>query len=376
MVLILLPVLWGFQMSFEEVKLTAQFIDLVNSTLNAEHLSQSEYVKNILLPFQETAKKVEKIVGDDRLNCFVRGDEVFLYFFDKKVFDKELTFKLIDYFILLRTIWHLEKHNVERIKSSKSPIDIGGGLNNGISIHLGNGKVEGYTINKTKRIEGLSREGTHLRILVSHSVKILLEKVNDKIIIFSEKLNGLGKGLADELEGYEVKEYYSESLFNKIREYYSENIDDTLKIWEELSNQLHLLSTKHYWFTNLYICYLYYRFTTKKDFGLLKIAESMANKHYFLDGYFMPDFIKASLKFHNKCFEQAFYLFHKCSKRLSSNKVKVPRLLCALELLKTKFPFDNGMIRDLRNDFLTLEKLSLGDEIGTIFKEGKKLLFD
>ena len=362
-------------MIFEEVKLTAQFIDLVNSTLNAEHLSQSEYVKNILLPFQKTAEKVKEIIEDDRISCFVRGDEVFLYFFDNDTFDKDLTFKLIDYFILLRTIWHLEKHNVDRIKSSKSPIDIGGGLNNGISIHLGKKKVEGYTINKTKRIEGLSREGVHLRILVSHSVKILLEKVNDKIIIFSEKINRLGKGLADELEGYEMKEYYSESLFNKIREYYSENIDDTLKIWEELSNQLHLLSTKHYWFTNLYICYLYYRFKTTKDLGLLKIAESMANKHYFLDGYLMPDFIKASLKFHNKCFEQAFYLFDKCSKRLKSNKVKIPRLLCGLELLKTKYPFDNGIIRELRNDFLVINKLPLRDDIKEILDKNKPLLF-
>lgn len=360
----------------KDVKLTAQFIDLVNSTLNAEHLSQSEYVKKVLFPFQDTALKVKEIFTDSKIDASVRGDEVFLYFYDENSFDKELTFKLIDYFILLRIIWHLEDYNADRIKSSKSPIDIGGGLNNGMAILDKDNKVEGYTINKTKRIEGLSREGVHLRIVVSHSVKLLLEKNNHEIIIFSEKKCGLGKGLADELEGYEVKEYYSTNLFSKIREYNIDNIDKMIGEWEELSNQLHLLSPRHYWFANLFLSYQYYRFETTKDMGLLKIAVGTANKYYFLDGYFMPNFVKASLSFYDKKYEKAFYLFDKCLKIFKTNKARVPRLLSALELLKDKFTFfDSNTIRELRNDYLEIIEYPLNDEIKNDLTKNKDLLF-
>ncbi len=367
------------KVQYQERKFIGMFIDLVDSTKNAESLNQIEYVEKLLLPYQNIAKELaNKYLG--KLNRNVRGDEVFTYTYynEKDYYNVDDIFLMIDYTILLKIILYLNNDfNLERIRTSRVPFDIGAGINSGICILIDD-RIEGYTINKTKRIEGLSRLGSNLKIVVSHSIKLLIEQYkknnnekSENIIIFSEKIKSEAKGISNDIEVYEILEYYSDTLFCNLEDYITYNKgNDFLGIWIEQSDSLCLNSSNFYWLSNLLVSYKFFRYLkNSNDFGKLKIIKQYINNNNYLENFVISKMILGYYEYQEKKYEKAFFYFDFVYKKLKQLKIRAPRLLCGAELLKQGYPLDNIIIHNLKEEYQDICKKNLPSEI-------KKMLED
>lgn len=141
----------------------------------------------------DPSKKDENLVPPQIIETSMGGDEVAIFLHPEYLrpdFDEvesgydiyEIALRRILMFAFaLKLNWLFSDYNIKRLEYKMQPRDIG------IGIHCGNvymqenrlqiGKdnlpwaAEGYAINLTKRIEGLSRKGTETNVLISSEIK-------------------------------------------------------------------------------------------------------------------------------------------------------------------------------------------------------------
>ena len=101
---------------------------------------------------------------------------------------------------------------IVRMRDSKIPSDLGIGIHTGqviVRTRLspeGRPRAEGYAINLAKRIEGLSRQGENLKIMISSEIRTLLKQFKIDIEL-SERSTQQFKGILNPVHVYEIIDY-------------------------------------------------------------------------------------------------------------------------------------------------------------------------
>ena len=166
--------------------------------------------------FQETMyESMNKVFKYNRIEKSdmeynIRWDEAVVILYSDTLMKNIYTALMLAFY--MKSIWFQSSFNIERISEAKIPSDIGIGIHTGKVIvrnrvsQDGNPKAEGYAINLAKRIEGLSRRGTHLKIMLSSDAKTLLQQF-DIDVELSAQITEHFKGILSPVIVYEVIDY-------------------------------------------------------------------------------------------------------------------------------------------------------------------------
>lgn len=176
---------------------TVLMLDIMNSSEYANVLSVKEYYENFLKEFNETVLRATELYfryeptnNYNESNYYVEvvGDEgrVFL-FSDDSGRDVQTA---LDLAIIIKIAWFTGRFNRSRISQNKPPEDLGIGINSGYLYRKDNGKLEGFGINLTKRIESYSRFGSFSKIMLHKTSRSILDKfVSEKEVGMCLKLD-------------------------------------------------------------------------------------------------------------------------------------------------------------------------------------------
>jgi len=188
------------------------FADIIHSSVFSDTLGLIDY-DTFLEDFQKTMVDAKKRVFDltkadeSHMVFDIRGDEAcaILYSGDTNN-DLYTTLMLASY---MKSLWFQSSFNIKRVSEAKIASDIAIGIHTGKVIIRSRvskqepPKPEGYAINLAKRIEGLSREGTHTKMMISNDVRIQLKQFNIDIEI-SRKISKQFKGILYPIHVYEI----------------------------------------------------------------------------------------------------------------------------------------------------------------------------
>lgn len=354
----------------EEKTFVIFFADLVNSTNIADNLPPKVYVEDILYPYQELARNLATHVfkhweGRPHIKE-VRGDEVFIITSIDDSEDKQSFINDIStFFVLLRILWYLSKYNKDRINNFREPIDIGSGIN------LGKGVLDfidekpvfsGYEINKGKRVEGLSRKGNDLKIVLSHSAKRSFSSKDQCIIRYSSGIEGEGKGISNRFDVYEISEIYSSKVFDLMKSFLGEREFNTyISNWEDLADNLSNISPQFYWFSNMLGTYHLYKMQKSDNYLILKKAYEFYNNRSYLNKYFLSSFTKGMYYLENKEYEKSYIEFNESESIFSNLMTSNLKIDVMMELYKNNKIYSNFdfIIEIKKHIHLTLNKLTV-----------------
>lgn len=188
------------------------FSDIIHSSVFSDTLGLVDYDR-FLEEFQKTMfdakKRVFKLTNTDENNVAfdIRGDEacVILYT-DNTCNNLYAALTMASY---MKSLWFQSSFNIKRVSEAKIASDIAIGIHTGkviVRSRLSKDMApepEGYAINLAKRIEGLSREGSHTKIMISNDVRILLKQFNIDIEM-SRRITKQFRGILYPIHVYEV----------------------------------------------------------------------------------------------------------------------------------------------------------------------------
>jgi hypothetical protein len=345
------------------------FIDLIDSTRNATYLSQGEYVNSLLMPFQELAESLCNKILPSKVFHSIRGDEVFIRSKEHETNPSPVIQSILEYIFSLKAAIHCHEFNLERIRTQRPPFDIGAGLHFGPAVKIEgrssypDAAVEGYSINQTKRIEAASRAGVDTRVVISNSARMGLIKnlPSNVVIIMGEPFGYEAKGIAHSLTLFEIAEFYSDSLYEKIET----NIPE-FRNWREIADGLNRMSPMTTWPCMLWIGYRFFRALKVEDDGLLGTIPEFVKTHDSIAKKFLPIWIKATLEYAKNDFINAFFDFEKAQEISSERRVILPKLLSALHLIKDDFFKGGERIDNLK---LEVHREIVSQDIPESFRE-------
>lgn len=163
------------------------FSDIIHSSVFSDTLGLVDYDR-FLEEFQKTMFDAKKRVfalskiSENQLEFDVRGDEACaILFADDNSQNLFTALMLASY---MKSLWFQSSFNIKRVSEAKIASDIAIGIHTGKVIVRSRvskkmpPKPEGYAINLAKRIEGLSREGNHTKMMISNDVRLLLKQYN------------------------------------------------------------------------------------------------------------------------------------------------------------------------------------------------------
>ena len=191
------------------------FADLINSSIFADTLGLYEYdllIEDFQRTMDESKKKVFSYtkIDDYQVEFDIRGDEAVGIFYSSDILKNLNTALMLSFY--MKNMWFQSSFNIERLSEAKIPSDIGIGIHTGKVIVRSRiaknerPKAEGYSINLAKRIEGMSRKGNNLKIMISHEVKTLVKQF-DLDIELSDVIIEEFKGILNPIHVYEIIDY-------------------------------------------------------------------------------------------------------------------------------------------------------------------------
>ena len=188
------------------------FSDIIHSSVFSDTLGIVDY-DMFLEEFQKTMfdarKRVFELTGSDQdqVEFNVRGDEACAFLYADDASGNLYTALMLASY--MKSLWFQSSFNIKRVSESKIASDIAIGIHTGkvivrsrISKSMAP-KAEGYAINLAKRIEGLSREGSHTKMMISNDVRILLKQYNIDVEI-SGRITKQFRGILYPTHVYEI----------------------------------------------------------------------------------------------------------------------------------------------------------------------------
>lgn len=188
------------------------FSDIIHSSVFSDTLGLVDY-DMFLEEFQKTMfdakKRVFKLTRTDESQVAfdIRGDEACaILYADDTSHNLHTALMLASY---MKSLWFQSSFNIKRVSEAKIASDIAIGIHTGKVIVRSRvskkmaPKPEGYAINLAKRIEGLSREGEHTKMMISNDVRILLKQFNIDIEI-SRRVTKQFRGILYPIHVYEI----------------------------------------------------------------------------------------------------------------------------------------------------------------------------
>jgi len=188
------------------------FSDIIHSSVFSDTLGLVDY-DMFLEEFQKTMFDAKKRVFDltradeSHMTFDIRGDEACAILYSDDTSNNLYTALMLASY--MKSLWFQSSFNIKRVSEAKIASDIAIGIHSGKVIVRSRvskrepPKPEGYAINLAKRIEGLSREGTHTKMMISNDVRILLKQFNIDIEI-SGKMTKQFKGILYPIHVYEI----------------------------------------------------------------------------------------------------------------------------------------------------------------------------
>jgi len=188
------------------------FSDIIHSSVFSDTLGLVDY-DMFLEEFQKTMfdakKRVHELTRTDegQMEFDVRGDEACaILYADDTGHNLYTALMLASY---MKSLWFQSSFNIKRVSEAKIASDIAIGIHTGKVIVRSRvskkmaPKPEGYAINLAKRIEGLSREGSHTKMMISNDVRILLKQFNIDVEI-SGRITKQFRGILYPTHVYEI----------------------------------------------------------------------------------------------------------------------------------------------------------------------------
>ena len=188
------------------------FSDIIHSSVFSDTLGIIDYDR-FLEEFQKTMfdakKRVFRLtnIDENHVEFDIRGDEACaILYTDDTSNDLFTALTMASY---MKSLWFQSSFNIKRVSEAKIASDIAIGIHTGkviVRSRLSKDmapKPEGYAINLAKRIEGLSREGSHTKIMISNDVRILLKQFNIDIEM-SRKITKQFQGILYPIHVYEI----------------------------------------------------------------------------------------------------------------------------------------------------------------------------
>jgi len=188
------------------------FSDIIHSSVFSDTLGLVDY-DMFLEEFQKTMfdarKRVLKLTKADEnhMEFDIRGDEACAILYTDDTSNNLYTALMMASY--MKSLWFQSSFNIKRVSEAKIASDIAIGIHTGKVIVRSRvlkemaPKPEGYAINLAKRIEGLSREGTHTKMMISNDVRILLKQFNIDVEI-SRRITKQFRGILYPIHVYEI----------------------------------------------------------------------------------------------------------------------------------------------------------------------------
>jgi class 3 adenylate cyclase len=188
------------------------FSDIVHSSVFSDTLGLVDYDR-FLEQFQKTMFDAKKRVleltraDENHMEFDIRGDEACVILYTDDTSNNLYTALMMASY--MKSLWFQSAFNMQRVSEAKIASDIAIGIHTGKVIVRTRvskkmpPKPEGYAINLAKRIEGLSREGTHTKMMISNEVRILLKQFNIDIEI-TRRITKQFRGILYPIHVYEI----------------------------------------------------------------------------------------------------------------------------------------------------------------------------
>jgi len=228
------------------VNVTILFADLLDSVRISSVLDFWAY-DDLITEYQYYLNSAADEIGSELVaERYVKGDELALFLYDRNQVERnrailslpeddpkrkkleaenlecenEALFAALRAGIMLKNTWLSAPVNFERVTSRQLPFDLGIGIHSGLCIlsERGDGstRIEGYTINFAKRIEGYSRMGRVTRLMLSRTATQRLRFVRRRHVVLRQRLGFIShkprgddlKGLQSGLELFELKFFH------------------------------------------------------------------------------------------------------------------------------------------------------------------------
>lgn len=189
------------------------FVDLVDSSAFASVLGLREYAE-FLHAFHRTCLRqcayfFETYLGGkyragEHYSAHIAGDELLVIMHTEKSYND--VYQLACLAVMLKAAWLAAPLNLERIRHSTPAAELSAGLHHGPVWARWNGSgyaYNGYALNLTKRIEGLSRQGERYGILLSEPA---FKQVHFRLrnLIFGPPLRFEAKGILGKVVVHEL----------------------------------------------------------------------------------------------------------------------------------------------------------------------------
>ena len=188
------------------------FSDIIHSSVFSDTLGLIDY-DMFLEEFQKTMFDVQKRVfklnqvDQSKIEFDIRGDEACAILYTDDTRNNLHTALMMASY--MKSLWFQSSFNMKRVSEAKIASDIAIGIHTGKVIVRSRvsknmpPKPEGYAINLAKRIEGLSREGTHTKMMISNDVRILMKQFNIDIEI-TRRITKQFQGILYPIHVYEI----------------------------------------------------------------------------------------------------------------------------------------------------------------------------
>jgi len=188
------------------------FSDIIHSSVFSDTLGLIDY-DMFLEEFQKTMFDAKKRVyeltrtDEDQMEFDVRGDEARAIFYAEDTGHNLYTALMLASY--MKPLWFQSSFNIKRVSEAKIASDIAIGIHTGKVIVRSRvsqkmtPRPEGYAINLAKRIEGLSREDSHTKMMISNDVRILLKQFNIDVEI-SGRITKQFRGILYPTHVYEI----------------------------------------------------------------------------------------------------------------------------------------------------------------------------
>jgi class 3 adenylate cyclase len=188
------------------------FSDIIHSSVFSDTLGLVDY-DMFLEEFQKTMYDAKKRVfeltraNENHMEFDIRGDEACVILYTDDTSNNLYTALMMASY--MKSLWFQSSFNMQRVSEAKIASDIAIGIHTGKVIVRTRvskkmpPKPEGYAINLAKRIEGLSREGAHTKMMISNEVRILLKQFNIDIEI-TRRITKQFRGILYPIHVYEI----------------------------------------------------------------------------------------------------------------------------------------------------------------------------
>lgn len=229
---------------------TILFVDLMGSVAISNHLTVWEY--NTLI--NEYQDELRRVIDDIRRTYvvgeyYIGGDQLAVFFYDREdiaaharieelreagaheseieplvtkleLAQKRALYGALRCAIAIKNSWIGHQRNIVRVNSQQPVLDVGIGINTGQVVYERRGdgldRIEGYTINFAKRVEGYARHGRYCKVMLSKRSYELFRLTVVRHVMMKQRASfaayepqsGMLKGLAPGTKVYELKFFH------------------------------------------------------------------------------------------------------------------------------------------------------------------------